>query len=64
MLNWLEAADRADDAAGEGGDGEAWVAAARSLGGDPSEDEVAAALHRHSARMQSSTLHDPGTIPR
>ena len=34
-------------AAGEDGDGEAWVDAARSLGGDPSGDEIAAALRRH-----------------
>ena len=45
-------------AAGEDGDGEAWVAAARTLGGDPSGDEIAAALHRHEA------LVGTGTIPR
>ncbi len=51
-------------AAGEGGDGAAWVEAARSLGGDPSEGEVAGALHRHTTRMESSSLQDAGTIPR
>ncbi len=37
----------------EGGDGdaEAWVDAARSLGGAPSEPEVGLALTRHSARV-------------
>jgi hypothetical protein len=50
-------------AAGEDGDGEAWVAAARSLGGDPSGEEVAVSLHRHSARIESSSLEDAGTIP-
>jgi hypothetical protein len=39
-------------AAGEPGDGDAWVDAARSLGGDPSGDEVAAALQGHAARIQ------------
>ena len=42
------AALRADGAAG---DGEEWVAAARALGGTPSEDAVAFALRRHSARV-------------
>jgi hypothetical protein len=41
------AALRAD---GSGGDGEAWVAAARSLGGAPSTGEVESALAKHSAR--------------
>jgi hypothetical protein len=45
-------------AAGEDGDGEAWVAAARTLGGDPSGDAISAALHRHEA------LVGTGTIPR
>ena len=45
-------------AAGEDGDGDAWVAAARALGGEPSGDEIAAALHRHEA------LVGTGTIPR
>jgi hypothetical protein len=36
-------------AEGDGGDGEAWVVAARTLGGDPGEDEVGQALDRHSA---------------
>jgi hypothetical protein len=38
------AALRAD---GEDGDGEAWVAAARALGGSPTGDDVAAALAQH-----------------
>ena len=38
-------------AAGEDGDGSAWVAAARSLGGVPSGDEIATALRRHLARL-------------
>ena len=49
------AALRAD---GDSGDGDAWVAAARALGGEPSGDEIAAALHRHEA------LVGTGTIPR
>jgi hypothetical protein len=40
-------------AEGAAGDGEAWVAAARSLGGDPDEGEVEEALDRHSARVGS-----------
>ena len=42
------AALRAD---GLGGDGDAWVDAARALGGTPSEDEIALALALHSARV-------------
>jgi hypothetical protein len=42
------AALRADGAAG---DGEAWVDAARALGGDPDDDAVAGALERHCARV-------------
>jgi hypothetical protein len=42
------AALRADGAAG---DGDAWVAAARALGGDPTDDAVAGALARHSVRV-------------
>jgi len=42
------AALRAD---GADGDGDAWVAAARALGGDPSADAVTRALARHSARV-------------
>ena len=42
------AALRAD---GDGGDGEAWVAAARALGGTPDDDAVGRALARHSARV-------------
>ncbi len=38
-------------AAGEEGDGGVWVEAARSLGGDPSENEIAAALRRHLGRV-------------
>ena len=37
-------------AAGEAGDGDAWVDAARSLGGDPSGEDIATALRRHAAR--------------
>jgi hypothetical protein len=33
------------------GDGEAWVDAARALGGDPTDDAVARALDAHSARV-------------
>jgi hypothetical protein len=36
-------------AAGDGGDGEAWVVATRALGGDPGDDEVSKALDRHAA---------------
>jgi len=42
------AALRAD---GEDGDGEAWVDAARALGGAPDDAAVARALARHSARV-------------
>jgi hypothetical protein len=42
------AALRAD---GSTGDGDAWVAAARALGGKPDGDAVARALDRHSARV-------------
>jgi hypothetical protein len=42
------AALRAD---GSAGDGEAWVAATRALGGDPDDDAVAGALARHCARV-------------
>lgn len=38
-------------AAGENGEGDAWVEAARALGGDPSNGEIATALLRHSARV-------------
>ena len=44
------AALRAD---GEPGDGEAWIAAARALGGAPGEDAVARALAHHCARVAS-----------
>jgi len=44
------AALRADGAAG---DGEAWVDAARALGGDPSHDAVEYALALHSARVDA-----------
>lgn len=37
-------------ATGEGGDGEAWVDAARALGGEPAAPDVHAALERHHAR--------------
>jgi hypothetical protein len=42
------AALRAD---GADGDGEAWVEAARALGGVPDDDEITSALARHSARV-------------
>ena len=42
------AALRAD---GSAGDGDAWVEAARALGGDPDGDAVARALALHSARV-------------
>jgi hypothetical protein len=42
------AALRAD---GLAGDGDAWVDAARALGGDPDEDAVARALELHCARV-------------
>ena len=48
-------------AAGESGDGEAWIDAARALGGEPTGDEIAAALRLHVARTEASTA---GTIPR
>jgi len=38
-------------AAEEDGDGDVWVVAARALGGEPGDDEVAEALERHSARV-------------
>src|SRR5262249_49457186 len=38
-------------AAGTPGDGEAWVAAARSLGGGPTDDDVFQALERHASRV-------------
>ena len=37
-------------AAGESGDGEAWVDAARALGGEPTGDEIDEALRLHVAR--------------
>jgi hypothetical protein len=49
-------------AAGEDGDGAAWVEAVRSLGGDPSGDEIATALRRHLARVDP--MAPAGTIPR
>jgi hypothetical protein len=42
------AALRADTA---GGDGEAWLAATRALGGEPDEDAIARALTLHSDRV-------------
>jgi len=38
-------------ARGADGDGEVWVDAARSLGGDPAEEEIAYALARHYVRV-------------
>jgi hypothetical protein len=40
-------------AAGEAGDGDAWIAAARGLGGDPSAAEVSAALQAHADRIET-----------
>ena len=50
-------------AEGEPGEADAWVDAARSLGGEPSGDEIATALRRHAARVAEV---DPsgGRIPR
>jgi hypothetical protein len=46
------AALRADGGSGQcGGDGEAWIDTARRLGGDPTADQVDAALARHCARV-------------
>jgi hypothetical protein len=45
-------------AAGADGDGDAWVDATRSLGGEPSGGEIAIALRRHTARLDPA-----GTIP-
>jgi hypothetical protein len=39
-------------AEGAPGDGEAWVAAARALGGTPDDDAVTRALERHSDRIR------------
>ena len=39
-------------AAGEEGEGGAWVEAARSLGGDPPAEAVSLALARHEARVE------------
>jgi hypothetical protein len=38
-------------AEGVEGDGDAWLDATRELGGAPTEDEIALALERHSARV-------------
>jgi hypothetical protein len=38
-------------AAGAEGDGDAWIDAVRSLGGDPTSADVAEALTKHSARV-------------
>jgi len=38
-------------AAGDDADGDAWIVAARALGGEPGDDAVARALERHSARV-------------
>ncbi len=40
-------------AEGTNGDADAWLDAARDLGGDPGVDEIALALERHSARVAS-----------
>jgi hypothetical protein len=38
-------------AGGQEGDGDAWVEAARALGGEPTDEEVDRALARHSVRV-------------
>ena len=38
-------------AEGADGDGDAWLEAARTLGGEPTEGEIVRALERHSARV-------------
>jgi hypothetical protein len=38
-------------AAGDAGDGDAWVDTSRSLGGEPAAADIAEALARHSARV-------------
>lgn len=40
-------------AAGEAGDGEAWVHAVRALGGDPDRGAIEEALERHLARVET-----------
>jgi hypothetical protein len=45
-------------AAGEGGDGEAWVQAARALGGRPTGDDVARALRRHAELVAPVREHE------
>jgi hypothetical protein len=47
-------------AAGEPGDGEAWIAAARALGGAPAGDQIATALRQHVDRTETQPA---GTIP-
>jgi hypothetical protein len=47
LISWCAALR----ATGERGDGDAWIVAARALGGDPGDEEIAAALERHSARV-------------
>jgi len=46
-------------AAGESGDGDAWIAAARALGGAPTGDQIATALRHHVARTETQPA---GTI--
>jgi hypothetical protein len=38
-------------AAGSAGDADAWIAAARELGGAPADDAIALAVERHTARL-------------
>jgi len=47
-------------AAGEAGDGEAWIDAVRALGGAPPGDEIASALRRHAGGTDARSA---GTIP-
>jgi hypothetical protein len=48
-------------AAGDPGDGEAWVDAARTLGGDPSGEEIGSALGRHADLVETRGAEE-GTI--
>ena len=51
-------------AGGEDGDGEAWVAAASSLGGDPSSGDVAVALSATRRGPDRRASQDAATITR
>jgi hypothetical protein len=49
-------------AAGDPGDGEVWVDAVRTLGGDPSGEEIGGALVRHAELLETRGAEE-GTIP-